>query len=253
MNQQKGTKGVTKKPLIFLKKIAKLKFECLYSDKPKIVVSCTKHTRRSSDKNFFYQTHISRPVSEVTLEPITEQLLRSRPRIQFNSPLPQRQTIERGIQEKTAEANREPSELRFTNVFTHTNGSRTKQHLRENTTDAEKDRVIEDARRANTGLHLRENNGKVIENHSETPTKEGRQCSNLLRNRNIRTKTERLPKFRYRKRTRHGRTQPKLIKTPEKFTLIVRLNSRAPSEYRNAVKMLNAPENIEDILDSPDN
>ena len=31
-------------------------------------------------------------------------------------------------------------------------------------TDAEVDRIIEDARRANTEIHIRDNNGKVIQN-----------------------------------------------------------------------------------------
>ena len=36
-------------------------------------------------------------------------------------------------------------------------------------TDAEIDRVIEDARRANTELHLKDNNGKVIQNNYQSP------------------------------------------------------------------------------------
>ena len=36
-------------------------------------------------------------------------------------------------------------------------------------TDAEVDRVIEDARRANTELHIRDNNGKVTQNNYQTP------------------------------------------------------------------------------------
>ena len=35
-------------------------------------------------------------------------------------------------------------------------------------TDAEIDRVIEDARRANTELHLKDNNGKVIQNNYQS-------------------------------------------------------------------------------------
>ena len=36
-------------------------------------------------------------------------------------------------------------------------------------TDAEVDRVIEDARRANTELHIRDHNGKVIQNYYQNP------------------------------------------------------------------------------------
>ena len=39
----------------------------------------------------------------------------------------------------------------------------------ETMTDAEIDRVIEDARRANTELHLKGNNGKVIPNNYQSP------------------------------------------------------------------------------------
>ena len=39
----------------------------------------------------------------------------------------------------------------------------------ENMTNAEVDRVIENARRANTELHIRDNNGKVIQNNYQNP------------------------------------------------------------------------------------
>ena len=47
--------------------------------------------------------------------------------------------------------------------------------IAEKMTDAEIDRVIENGRRANAELHLRGNNGKVIENYSEHPNKGGEE------------------------------------------------------------------------------
>ena len=38
-------------------------------------------------------------------------------------------------------------------------------------TDVEVDRVIKDARRANTELHIRDNNGKVTQNNYKIPNR----------------------------------------------------------------------------------
>ena len=99
-------------------------------------------------------------------------------------------------------------------------------------TDAEVDRVIEDARRANTELHIRDNNGKVIQNYNHHPkrgednieknyleeeTSELELLSNLSSGTGIKQDTK---EHNLRRSKRLTKTNP-----------IVRLNNPVPSDY----------------------
>ena len=99
-------------------------------------------------------------------------------------------------------------------------------------TDAEVDRVIEDARRANTELHNRDNNGKIIQNYNHHPkrgednieknyleeeTSELELLSNLSSGTGIKQDTK---EHNLRRSKRLTKTNP-----------IVRLNNPVPSDY----------------------
>ena len=122
-------------------------------------------------------------------------------------------------------------------------------------TDAEVDRVIEDARRANTELHIRDNNGKVIQNNYQNP-KRGEEDNieknyfeeetselELLNNLSSSTEIEQDTKeHNLRRSKRLTKTNP-----------IVRLNNPLPSVYRKyRQKTENGRENTPDPEDNMD-
>ena len=101
-------------------------------------------------------------------------------------------------------------------------------------TDAEIDRVIEDARRANTELHLKDKNGKVIQNNYQSPkggeednvensyTEQDTSELELLNNLSSSTEIEQETKeHNLRRSKRLTKTNP-----------IIRLNNPVPSDYR---------------------
>ena len=140
MKQKKGTKGVSNYQFTFFeKKKTKPKFDSAYSDKPQIATSGTKHTVTTSEQN----TNNTGPDTEKDWR----------------------------VRTRATETNPEQTELWFTGGSpTQSNQSHALGPLTisaENMTDTEIDRIIGDAKKANTELHMKDLNGKVIQTFTE--------------------------------------------------------------------------------------
>ena len=204
MKTKKGAKGVSKYPFLFLeKKINKPKFESVYSDKTQIAISGTKHTITTSDNKILHGKHISKPISEIVQENNTNRGTGPRgpdgpftksPRIanvqdsdsdhgeaspvatatatttfgEQTTPPPKYATIGRGRPKLIRDRQNSGSPGETLTSPDQQSGIGPLTVVTENMTDAEIDRVIEDARKANTELHLKDN-GKVIQNNYQSP------------------------------------------------------------------------------------
>ena len=270
MKQKKGAKGVSKYPFLFLeKKINKPKFESAHSDKTQIAISGTKHTVTTSDNKISHRKHISKPISEIVQENSTNRGTGPRgPDSRFTksqrivnvqdsdsdhgeaSPVaiatatttfgehttqsPKNSTIGRGRPKliRNRQNSGSPGETHTSPDQQSSIGPLTV--VTENMTDAEIDPVIEDARRANIELHLKDNNGKVIQNNYQSPkggeednvensyneqdTSELELLSNLSSSTEIEQETK---EHNLRRSKRLTKTNP-----------IIRLNNPVPSDYR---------------------
>ena len=207
MKPKKSAKGVSNCPFLFLeKKHQRKKFESAYSDKPQLAISGTSHTVTTPNGRVIHKKLISKPIADFYQEPNSRGISPRGPDGRFiRSPSKQKRSMmiesedesETPLMDipspKTPEApnitarkkstfrrgrpkhNRDratPNSPQTSPDINLTPGNNLGPltNTATNTTDTEVDRAIEDAKSADQDVFMRDENGNVITDISQTRT-----------------------------------------------------------------------------------
>ena len=189
MKPKKNAKGVGNYPFLFLeKKHQSNKFESVYSDKPQLAVSGTKHTVITPNGRILHRKMISKPIPEFSQEQNNRGLGHADQTADLSDHHPNKKramVIESDSESETplldTESRKTPEPLANTTIKgtlgrgrpklvrdrTSSNSSQTTAPgtltiFATNMTDTEVDRAIEDAKQADQEILIRDENGKVF-------------------------------------------------------------------------------------------
>ena len=212
MKQKKGTKGVSNYRFTFLEKKTKPKFESRCSDKPQIAISGTKHTITISENRILHRKPMSKPISKIIQDTNNRgtgiyqiaqaaQISGNGQRfrradadtttarqhkdywqgIHINGPNTEE---ERRVRTRTTKINPEQAKLWLTRrpptqPDKNQDSTGPLTTTAENMTDREIDRIIEDGKKGNKELLIKDLNGKVDQFYTKIPT-EGEEDSIIV-------------------------------------------------------------------------
>ena len=180
------------------KKLIKPKFDSAYSDKIQVALSASNHTVTTADNRILHRKHISKPISEITQEPNNRGTGQRGPDGRFTKS-PRTFTIHDSDSESENTEPESPVKVTPRKSGTLERGRpkliRNRQRsdspgggspqtveskttlgpmtiVAENMTSEVVDRAIEDARKADTEIHIKDTNGKVFQNTLKFPKRQ---------------------------------------------------------------------------------
>ena len=255
MKQKKGAKGVRNYPFLFHEKKTKPKFGSAYSEKSQLAISGTNHTVTTTDNKIIHRKNISKPVSEITQEPNNRgtgprrrdgRFTKSPRTFNIHDPDSESEDTEpESLVAVTPKKNgtfgrgRPLKSVKNRSSSASPGGSSPTVQLQttfgpmiivtENMTTEAVDRALEDAREADTEIHLKDSNGKVSHNIIKSP-KRGEEEEDELENSELELLSNLSSSTEIEQETKEHnlRRSKRLTKTNS----IIRLNNPVPSDYR---------------------